>query len=147
MEPIRIEFSVACSPQHAFDVWATKTALWWPRDHTVSADPDAAVEFEPRPGGRIFERASDGMEHEWGQVLAWEPPRRLAYLWHIAADRSDATEVEVTFTPAHAETNVTIVHRGWERLGARSIDRRERNRTGWAGLIPHYARACLELPS
>ena len=37
---------------------------------------------------------------------------------------------------------MTIVHRGWERLGARGVDLRERNRRGWAGLIAHYERAC-----
>jgi hypothetical protein len=35
---------------------------------------------------------------------------------------------------------VTIVHRGWERLGAAGPDRRERNRRGWEGLLPHYRR-------
>lgn len=61
-------------------------------------------------------------------------------MWHIAADRSDATEVEVTFTEESGTTTVTIVHRGWERLGASGPERRERNRRGWAGLVPHYQR-------
>jgi len=37
---------------------------------------------------------------------------------------------------------VTIVHRGWERLGARAPERRERNRRGWDGLVPHFRAAC-----
>jgi hypothetical protein len=37
---------------------------------------------------------------------------------------------------------VTIVHRGWERLGAKGPERRARNERGWAGLIPHYVGAC-----
>jgi uncharacterized protein YndB with AHSA1/START domain len=78
-------------------------------------------------------------------VLVWEPPRRLVCLWHLRFDRSDATEVEITFAPDPDDataTAVTIVHRGWERLGAKAPERRERNRRGWDGLIPHYRAAC-----
>jgi uncharacterized protein YndB with AHSA1/START domain len=79
-------------------------------------------------------------------VLAWEPPRRLAYLWHIYGPREDATEVEVTFAPEGDATAVTIVHRGWERLGARGPDLRGGNRQGWAGLLPLYRRAVQAVP-
>jgi hypothetical protein len=37
---------------------------------------------------------------------------------------------------------VTIVHRGWERLGAVAEERRERNRRGWEGVTDHYRAAC-----
>jgi uncharacterized protein YndB with AHSA1/START domain len=142
MEPLELRFSVDCPPGRAFDVWANRTSLWWPHGHSVSADPGLTVTFEPRPGGRIFERTPDGTEHDWGQVLDWEPPRRLRYLWHLRFDRADATEVEIVFAPAGEGTDVTITHRGWERLGAKGPERRERNRRGWDGLIPHYRQAC-----
>ena len=78
-------------------------------------------------------------------MLVWQPPRRLVYVWHLRFDRSDATEVGITFAPDPDDataTAVTIVHRGWERLGAKAPERRERNRRGWDGLIPHYRAAC-----
>jgi uncharacterized protein YndB with AHSA1/START domain len=143
MEPLTLRFTVACAPAHAFAVWAERTGLWWPPGHSVSGAP-AHVAFEPRAGGRIFERGPDGAEHEWGEVLDWEPPRRLRYLWHLRFDRADATEVEITFDAAPEGTAVTIVHTGWERLGAAGPERRERNRRGWAGLLPHYAAACAQ---
>jgi uncharacterized protein YndB with AHSA1/START domain len=145
MDPIELRFDVACSREHAFQVWATRTSLWWPHSHSRSGEPGLSVTFEPRAGGRIFERTPGGAEHDWGLVLAWEPPRRLAYLWHIYGGREDATEVEVTFAAAGEATTVTIVHRGWERLGARGPDLQGRNRQGWAGLLPHYRQACLDL--
>jgi uncharacterized protein YndB with AHSA1/START domain len=145
MEPLELSFSVDCSPEHAFEVWATRTSLWWPHGHSVSADPGLTVTFEPRPGGRIYERTPDGSEHDWGEVLVWEPPHRLRYLWHLRFDRADATEVEIAFAPAADGTAVTITHRGWERLGAKGPERRERNQRGWGGLIPHYQQACAEL--
>ena len=82
-----------------------------------------------------------GEEHDWGRVLAWEPPHRLAYSWHLRQDRADATEVEITFAAAGEGTAVVIVHRGWERLGARGPELRERNVRGWAGLLPAYVAA------
>jgi len=84
-EPLELRFTVACPREHAFDVWANKTSFWWPHGHSVSGDPDLTVTIEPRPGGRIFERTPSGAEHDWGEVLVWEPPRRLAYLWHSAS--------------------------------------------------------------
>ena len=142
MEPLELAFTVACAPAHAFDVWATRTSLWWPHGHSVSGEPGLTVTIEPRVGGRIYERTPTGVEHEWGEVLAWEPPHRLAYLWHLRFDRADATEVEITFAPAAEGTVVTIVHRCWERLGAKGPERRMRNERGWAGLLPHYVAAC-----
>jgi len=144
-EPLELRFTVDCSPEHAFEVWATRTSLWWPHGHSVSANPGLTVTFEPRPGGRIYERTPDGTEHDWGEVLDWEPPHRLRYLWHLRFDRADATEVEIAFARAADGTAVTITHRGWERLGAKGAERRERNQRGWDGLIPHYRRACAEL--
>jgi uncharacterized protein YndB with AHSA1/START domain len=145
IDPLEMEFTVACSPEHAWDVWATKTSLWWPRDHSVSGEEGLSVTIEPRCGGRIYERTPRGLEHDWGEVVAWEPPHRLVYLWHIGRDRSAATEVAVTFAPARDITRVTIVHRGWERLGADAGELRNRNRRGWASLLPHFERECGEL--
>lgn len=53
MEPLELEFTLACSAQHAFAVWTSKTTRWWPADHSVSGDPGLTVTIEPRPGGRI----------------------------------------------------------------------------------------------
>jgi uncharacterized protein YndB with AHSA1/START domain len=145
MNPLNITFTVACSAGHAFEIWTARTSLWWPTGHSVSTDPDLTVTFEPKPGGRIFERTSTGVEHDWGEIIDWEPPHRLRYLWHIRRDRSDATEVEITFTAHEAGTLVTIVHSGWERLGAAGPEWRARNRQGWAGLLPHFERACADL--
>jgi uncharacterized protein YndB with AHSA1/START domain len=147
VDPLKLEFSVACSPEHAFDIWANKTSLWWPADHSVSADPELVVTIEPRSGGRIFERTSEGAEHDWGEVVVWEPPRRLAYLWHIGRDRGYATNVEITFTGDAGATTVTIVHSGWDRLGDEASEMKRRNDLGWSSLIPHYERACVDLTS
>jgi uncharacterized protein YndB with AHSA1/START domain len=137
---------VACDPPWAFRVFAEKTGKWWPPSHTVSGVRPLEVVFEPRPGGRIFERTPDGTEHDWGEVVVWEPPDRLVYLWHLRTDRSAATEVEITFTEDPQGTAIRIVHGGWDRLGDTGEERRDGNRAGWAGLVPHYLRAIVEEP-
>ena len=133
---------VACAAEHAFTTWTARFGLWWPRAHTVSADPAAEVILEPAVGGRIFERTPDGREIDWGEVTGWEPPRRLAYLWHIRRDRSDATDVEISFVPlAGDRSRIDIVHSGWERLGAEAEPWRDANAGGWRGLLPHFIGA------
>ena len=140
-EPLRMSFEVACPAEHAFRVWTSGIATWWPPDHTVSGRP-ARVVLEAGVGGRIFEQAADGAEHEWGQVTVWQPPARVAYLWYLGRDRADATEVEIRFLARGADaTRVEIEHRGWERLGADAGVWRDRNRAGWQSLLPHFVTA------
>ena len=95
------------------------------------------------PAGRPRLRADPrgGRARLGGEVLAWEPPHRLAYLWHLGTDRSRATEVDISFTGDTSATTVTITHRGWERLGADAPAWRQRNLGGWSGLLPHYRQA------
>ena len=132
-----------CPPDQAFEVWTKDIASWWPASHTVSGQAGVTVVFEPRVGGRIYERTSTGDEHDWGEVTLWEPPRRLGYLWHIRRDRADATDVVITFDDDGAGgTVVRIEHTGWERLGADGQRWRDANAGGWSGLLPHFVAAC-----
>ena len=139
--PLRISFDVECPAQHAFAVWTSKIGTWWPRDHTVSGDPEEVV-LESGAGGRIYERTAAGVLHEWGEVTVWEPPHRLAYRWHIGRDRAAATDVEITFVGEGDErTRIEIEHGGWEKLGAEADTLRDQNRGGWDALLPHFAAA------
>jgi hypothetical protein len=118
-----------------------RIGTWWPADHTVSGAPSAVV-MEGGVGGRIYERAPDGTEHDWGEVTVWEPPGQLGYLWHLNASRGDATEVEIRFlAQGRAATRIEIEHRGWERLGDRADPWRNRNQIGWQTLLPHFLAA------
>ena len=142
-EPLVVEFEVRAPLDHAFAMWTDRVALWWPSTHTLSGSPEAIV-FEPRPGGRIFERAPSGEEHPWGEVLDWEPPTRLRYRWHLFFDPREATDVEVTFTPLAGSVDgvaVRIAQTGWERFGDAGPPRRSRTYQAWGALIPSYVRA------
>jgi hypothetical protein len=139
MEPIVVEFDVKVAPGHAFDVWTSKPSIWWPRSHTVTQDPDLTVVFEPFTGGRIFERGSDGSEHDWGEVLVWQPPFRVDYLWHLFFDRSEATEISVTFAETDSGSRVRLVQTGFDKLGDQvGSERRRRTSIAWLEVTGHY---------
>ena len=114
IEPLQIRFVVGCPPARTFQLWTAHTSAWWPTTHTVSAHPDVQVIIEPGVGGRIYERTPQGEEHDRGQVTRWDPPNRIAYLWHLRQDRSDATEVEITFA-ATGRDGTTVS--SWRALG------------------------------
>jgi uncharacterized protein YndB with AHSA1/START domain len=139
-DPLVVRFDVAAAPPRAFELWTQRAATWWPRAHTLSGDP-AAITFEPRPQGRILERAPDGREHPWGTVLEWEPPRRLRYLWHLFFDPSEATEVEVRFEPRPGGTTIELIQTGWERLGSAGPPRRERTGQVWQAIADAFSAA------
>ncbi|HEV2035590.1 MAG TPA: SRPBCC domain-containing protein [Candidatus Dormibacteraeota bacterium] len=143
IEPLRLSFVVACPADHAFTTWTQKASAWWPAEHTVSGDKGMEIVFEPRAGGRIFERTTDGREIEWGEITEWDPPRRLGYRWHIATDPVNATDVEIAFLELpDASTRVEIEHGGWDRLGDRGPSWRDANQGGWDGVMPAYLVAC-----
>jgi hypothetical protein len=143
IEPLRLSSPLACSAEHAFATWSARFGSWWPRSHTVSGDPVADVVLEPRVGGRIYERLADGTTIDWGEITRWDPPKGLAYLWHIRRDRADATDVELTFVPVDDRSSrLDVEHRGWERLGATGPAWRDANAQGWGGLVPSFAEAC-----
>ena len=82
-----------------------------------------------------------GMEHvRWtADVVAVEPPRRLAFRWHpyaIDQDRDYANEpatlVEIRLEPAGDETRFTVVESGFDALPAARRDEAFRmNASGW----------------
>jgi Activator of Hsp90 ATPase homolog 1-like protein len=146
IEPIRVAIEVDCEPEHAFRTWTDGASTWWPAAHTASHEHGAQIVFEPRVGGRIFERTASGKEIDWGYVTEWDPPRRLRYQWHIAADPADATDVEIVFRELDGTlTRVEIEHRGWEKLGAeKGRSWRDVNHGGWDGVLPAYIAACTK---
>jgi hypothetical protein len=142
IEPLRVELELDCTPDHAFRTWTQRLSTWWPRGHSVSGAP-AAVVLEPRIGGRIYEETDTGEQIDWGWITTWEPPERLGYRWHIRRPSEEATEVEVRFTPGpQGRTRLVIEQCGWEALGADAERWRDANRSGWAGLLPHFVTAC-----
>jgi uncharacterized protein YndB with AHSA1/START domain len=113
--PIRQAALVRSDATHTFDVFVATIGRWWPlRPFSAGQERVRDVVFEKRTGGRVYERWDDGTTVGWGEVLAWEPPRRFVMTWCLTpAD----TEVELRFTSlGPALTRVEVEHRGWEAL-------------------------------
>ena len=96
---------------------------------------DNDVAFEE---GRIVERAIDGRESVWGTVTEWEPPIAVAFTWHPGYGEEHATDVRVTFEASGAETLVTLVHTGWERMDDPFASATEYEQ-GWPGVLAAFA--------
>jgi uncharacterized protein YndB with AHSA1/START domain len=145
IEPYRLAFDVDAPQDHAFDTYTHGIGRWWPESHTVTGLHGLRIVLEGQVGGRIFERALDGREWDWGRVLVWQPPERLVYSWHLRTEPEHATEVEIIFRAIDDDsTRVEIEHRGWEAWGDQALDQRDRHGGGWMSLLPHYQEAVVE---
>jgi len=113
VQTISRSVDVPLAADEAFALFTARTSTWWPfAKHSVAGVAAEEAIFEPRVGGRVYERAGDGSEHDWGEITVWEPPHRVALAWTL--DPSCAgTEVEVRFTDVDGGTHVELEHRGW----------------------------------
>jgi uncharacterized protein YndB with AHSA1/START domain len=116
--------------EHAFQVFTTDIGSWWPPEHHILQGELAEMVFEPRAGGHVYDRATDGTTCAWARVLAYEPPHRVVFTWDIGmdwqiqTDPAKTSEIEVRFiAEAPARTRVELEHRhldrhgdGWEQM-------------------------------
>lgn len=140
VEPVRRSVVVNRSVEDAFRVFTEEIGKWWALDvHSLSLDrtgaPAETAVMEGQVDGRLYERMSDGIEADWGRVLVWEPPRRVAFEWHVTGT---PTEVDVRFTADGDATRVELVHSGFDRL--EDAERRRKGYDeGWALGLSRYA--------
>lgn len=139
--------TVNASPERAFAVFTEKFFTWWPKSHRIGDTDLADAVIEPRAGGRWFERGTDGVECDWGQVLAYEPPNRIVLSWHLQGDWSydpdpaRASEIEVTFVAEdESRTRVELTHRHIERHAmAERVASGVGADAGWGAILTGYA--------
>jgi uncharacterized protein YndB with AHSA1/START domain len=112
---------VPLPPQAAFELYTRGIDRWWRPGTMYWNDGKRAkgLRFEPFVGGRFIEvyDQATGEGFEIGQVLAWEPGRRLSYTWREAGwGDGESTTVEVTFEPTTSGTHVSLRQTGWENV-------------------------------
>jgi hypothetical protein len=140
IEPVVVTVVVAATKRRAWSTFTEQVGRWWPAGvHSVGGEPVVDVVMEPRVGGRFYERWDDGTECEWGGVTRWEPPDRVEVWWRPNPDATyEPTTVVVTFVEVAEGTEVTLVHRGWERLGAEGADTRDGYSQGWPVVLAPF---------
>ena len=121
---VRRQIVVGAPVEEAFAVFTGRFGDFKPPEHNIMAVPIAETVFEPRVGGAIFDRGTDGSECRWARVLVYDPPRRVVFSWDIGptwqveTDPGNASEVDVRFVAESPQrTRVELEHRNLDRHG------------------------------
>ena len=127
---VRSSVVVEAPIDRAFSVFTEGIGTWWDKDHHILEGELAEMVFEPRVGGHVYDRGTDGSECRWARVLAFDPPDSFVISWDInlqwklETDPSKTSEIEVRFTAeGPSRTRVDLEHRHLERHG-----------DGWEGM-------------
>jgi uncharacterized protein YndB with AHSA1/START domain len=146
---VRLEIVVEGAIAKAFAVFTEGIGTWFPPEYNLLPVPIAERVFEPRLGGRVYDRGTDGSICQWARVLAYEPPRRVVISWDISphwqieTDLARTSEVEVRFIEEGPNrTRVELEHRRLERHGEGWEQQRKdlASDAGWPGAMRHYAK-------
>jgi uncharacterized protein YndB with AHSA1/START domain len=145
---VRTEVVVDAPADRTFRLFTGRFDRIKPREHNMLGVDIAESVFEPRAGGRVFDRGVDGSECQWGRVLAYEPPDRILFTWdinptwQIEPDLSKTSEVEVRFVADGPDrTRVELEHRHLDRHGDGWEGMREGVRAdqGWPLYLERFA--------
>jgi uncharacterized protein YndB with AHSA1/START domain len=145
---VRRHIVVEAPAEKAFSVFTERLGDFKPPEHNLLAAPIAETVFEPRVGGHIYDRATDGTECHWARVLVYEPPLRVVFSWDIGptwqveTDPENTSEVEVWFIAETADrTRVELEHRNIDRHGAgwEAVADGIGNDEGWPLYLARYS--------
>jgi uncharacterized protein YndB with AHSA1/START domain len=113
---IRKTVTVPLPVEKAFSLFTSGIDTWWPfESHSIGGDKTESAVFDVE-AKRLYERDADGSEHDWADIVAWEPPNRFLLNWRVNP-ATQGTEVEVNFSSEGDATRVELEHRGWEHCG------------------------------
>jgi len=133
IEPVRQSVEVPLPPEDAFDLFTSGISEWWPYKTHFSRGQVESLIFEGRLGGELKEVCADGVIATYGEVVGWDPPRRVVIKWMVAPHRVPPSEVEVRFCATAAGTRVELEHRGFVDQSYRDSYAR-----GWPGVLRLY---------
>jgi uncharacterized protein YndB with AHSA1/START domain len=95
-----------------------------------------AVEMEPKLGGTFIVRAPDGTEHISGEVIEYDPPKKLTVTWNVnwpdLVAKLGTTLVTYEIEPAGEAVRLTMSERHDLAL---SDDILSGGRAGWPAIL------------
>ena len=145
---VRRHVVVEAPIDRAFTVFTERFGDFKPAEHNLLAAPIAETVFEPRVGGTIYDRGTDGSVCRWARVLEYVPPERVVFswdigpTWQIETDPEHTSEVEVRFVAeSPTRTRVELEHRNLERHGQgwEGIGEGVGHERGWQLYLDRYA--------
>ena len=150
---VRRHVVVDASVERAFTTFTERFGDIKPAEHNLLAAPIAETVFEPRVGGHIYDRATDGTECRWARVLVYEPPHRVVFSWDIGptwqleTEPENASEVEVRFIAEGVDrTRVELEHRNIDRHGPgwQAVADGVADEQGWPLYLARYVSLLAE---
>lgn len=142
LEPLVKAVTVPLGSEQAFDLFTTRIGEWWPlATHSVALDRAVSAHVETYVGGRLYEIAEDGTEHEWGRITEYVAGTSIAFSWYPGLDEGESTHVSVRFNAVADGTEVTVTHIGWEARGNQAAAMRTQYDTGWDYVLGKYTDA------
>jgi uncharacterized protein YndB with AHSA1/START domain len=147
LPPVVVDVTVRVPIEHAFHAFTADFHRWWPAGHHIGAQTPQTVVLEPRTDGRWYEKAPDGVECDWGRVVAWEPPTRVELAWNLDGTWTyrpgpeNASRVDVRFTEVEpGVTRVVLEHSNFEAHAdtATALRTGVAGDGGWSGLVRLY---------
>jgi uncharacterized protein YndB with AHSA1/START domain len=145
---VRRQIVVDAPIERAFTVFTDRFGDFKPPEHNLLRVPIAETVFEPKVGGHIYDRGTDGTECRWARILAYDPPTRVVFSWDIGptwqveTDPDNASEVEVIFIPEGPDrTRVELEHRHLDRHGPgwESVSDGIGHDQGWTLYLDRYS--------
>jgi uncharacterized protein YndB with AHSA1/START domain len=145
--------TVPVPPATAFAMFTDRLGDFKPPEHNLLSVPIAETVLEPRVGGAIIDRGTDGSECRWARILVFDRPDRIVFSWDIGPtwqiedDPQRASEVEVRFfLEGESSTRVELEHRHLDRHGPgwESVRDGVGDATGWALYLSRYDHLARE---
>ena len=121
--PHAFERTVGLSAEDAFQAYVGRIGEWWDPHYTANAETLQSVTIEPHAGGRVYATHSDLGRHDWGEVLVWEPGRRLVHSFTLAQDPEHPSQVAVEFEDRDGGSVLRFAHGGWTEANAADRDK------------------------
>ena len=152
---VRREIVVAAPIDKAFTVFTDRFGDFKPPEHNMLRVPIAETVFEPKVGGHIYDRGTDGSECRWARILAYEPPSRVVFSWDISpqwqveTEPGNTSEVEVRFVAETPDrTRVELEHRHLDRHGPgwQSVRDGIAGEQGWPLYLQRFAALATAVP-
>ena len=148
LEVVRRQIAVEAPIEKAFAVFTERFGDFKPPEHNLLSAPIAQTVFEPRVGGHIYDRGTDGTECRWARILVFEPPKRVVFSWDIGpswqieTEPDRTSEVEVRFIAESPQrTRVELEHRNIDRHGPgwEAVSDGVGHDQGWPLYLDRYA--------
>jgi|SRR5579859_3791907 len=140
MQTIDQTITIAARPERVWQALTSEIANWWGQPYLRDAERSRGMVIEQQVGGRLMESWGDqGVGYLIGHVVEWLPPQRLACTWMEKEWAGISTFVSIELAPDGQQTQVRLLHEGFERLPDGAHQRLGFDQ-GWADLLNRCKR-------